>query len=150
PPYRALDARDVQCLAAKASSTGNSLDRDLQQLEESARHHCLPHPKAEAEREAKRTILQNSAVEARNADGAVALEMDYRRAEFEAKLDLVSRSRAELRDALGQTESLRAKGLKPPIDLPVLQRQGLDADIQDRRAQLMIDQLNGELQQRLG
>src|SRR5262249_8444602 len=36
PPYRALSARDVQCLAAKASGPGNMLDGELKQVEEEA------------------------------------------------------------------------------------------------------------------
>jgi hypothetical protein len=150
PPYRALTARDVQCLAAKASGPGNLLDGELQQVEEKAPSH--PHLRRKSDREAQmqETILQNKAVEARNLSAAAALALYYRLIEAEAKADLVARSQDVLREAVQQTEALRAKGFKTPIDLPVLQRQVLDAQIQGQQARLAIDQLNGQLQQLLG
>src|SRR5262249_50268078 len=57
---------------------------------------------------------------------------------------------AALRDAVQQTEALLAKGLKSPIDLPVVQRQLLDAATQAQQASLAISQLNGQLQNLLG
>ena len=74
-----------------------------------------------------------------------ALELYYRLAELEAKSDLLRDSLVIVRDALADLQKAKNQGLKVPPDFAKLQKQQLELAADLTRAQLGIQQINGEL-----
>jgi hypothetical protein len=94
-------------------------------------------------------MLHDASLEARNRAAGGALELFFRLAEAEGKLDILKRSLAEIEDALASGEQMRAKGLQLGDDFEVLRRRRvatLDSNIE---LELAIDRLNSELRQLL-
>ena len=151
PTYQPLPALACQCRAAWTSNAANLLDREGDAVEQENQAGCLgPGRKVQEQANLKETILHDSALEVRNDAAGAALELYYRLAEAEAKSGVVLASIKEIDDALARTQELKAKGLKPPVEIEVLRRQRFDLLSDQARLQLRIEELNGGLRVLLG
>ncbi|MFL5342674.1 MAG: hypothetical protein ACJ8F7_21285 [Gemmataceae bacterium] len=140
PPYRSLTAAQCQCLAVE--NTVPALLHDEQA--------GLAGPRKSHTAEVRRTILAYVAAELRNRAAGSALELYYRLAEAEGKVELLGQSIVELSRAVRETQDMARQQLKPPVALDVWTRQLLTAQGDQTQAEMTIDQLNGQLKQLLG
>jgi outer membrane protein TolC len=129
----------TQCRAAAKSGTADMMEKESQTLG----NNCLTRDSKRTRM--KQTMLAHSSVEARNVAAGTALELYYRLAELEAKSDLLRDGLAIARDALAELRKLKAQGLKVPPDFAQSQKQQLEFAADLTRAQLGIQQINGEL-----
>ncbi|HUY87997.1 MAG TPA: hypothetical protein VMV10_04605 [Pirellulales bacterium] len=144
--YHSLTAETCQCMAAAASTQGNSMAAERRSLQASAsRHHGL----SEEDRLRIRA-LRASELEARNKAAGAALETYYKIAEAEANLSILEASLAEDDDALGKIKRLRGQGVQIPFDDGEFARQRLDLIDKQTDLELPLGQLNAQLVRLLG
>ena len=147
--YRALSARDCQCLAARSSSVGNLLDQKA--------NGCLGQAGVTGplRDEVNRTtlvqegMLRDAALEARNRSAGAALELFYKLAEAEGRLDILKQSLAEIEETLASGERMKAKGMQLGDDFEILRRQRVATLNSNIELGLAIERLNTELQHQL-
>lgn len=149
PPYRALSARQGQCLAAAASTQGNLLDEERQSAAARAAQHCFKR-KSGSQSSVKELILTYSALEARNQSAGTALEIYYTLAELEGKWELLQQSLTILDDNLAKTKDLMKQGLRVPVEYEELFRQRIALQDNETRLETGIQKWNGELRRLLG
>ncbi len=138
--YWAMTPRETQCRAAEKSGTADMMKKEYEALDS---QNCLTRiSKATA---TKKTMLRHASVEARNVAAGTALELFYRLAELEAKTDLLRDGLTIVGETLAELEKLKAQGLKVPPELLQVQKQQLQLAGDLTRAQLGIQQINGEL-----
>jgi hypothetical protein len=138
--YWGMTPRNTQCLAAEKSGTAAMMEAEYQAL---AAQNCLTSNSKNTRM--KQTMLQYASVEARNLAAGTALELYYRLAELEAKSDLLRDGMATVEGALAELAKAKKQGLKVPPELAKLENQQLELAADLTRAQLGIQQINGEL-----
>jgi hypothetical protein len=145
--YHALGPADCQCLAARASKLGNLFDGERRALaaNESASGCC-----SRTDNSLTYDVLRTAALEARNRSAGDALEVYFRLAENEARLDLVAKALAETRHAATNVGRLREQGLKLPPDENLFLRRETELRDQQAQAQGAVSQLNAQLWQLIG
>lgn len=147
--YRALSSRDCQCLAARASNVGNLLDQKANGCFEQTggsgpRRHEVDRTKLVQE-----GMLRDAAFEARNRSAGGALELFYKLAESEGRLDILKRSLTEIEETLATGERMKAKGMPLGDDFEILRRQRVATLNSNIELGLAIERLNTELQHQL-
>lgn len=145
PRYRGLTARECQCLAAAASSSGNLLDEERKAVSEHE-YWCA---KAQKLADVKESILLHAALEARNQSAGSALVLFYRLGEAEARWELLQESIREIDAGLAKTRDLSKQGLKVSLDVEELVRQRMTFQADVTQLQLAIAQINSELRRLL-
>lgn len=144
--YHSLSAEDCQCMAAAASTQGNSMAAERRSIQAAAsRHHGL----SEEDRLRIRA-LRASELEARNKSAGGALEIYYGIAEAEANLSILEASLVEIDDALAKVKRLRGQGMQLPFDDGEFARQRLDLVYKQTDLQQKVGQLNAQLARLLG
>lgn len=144
--YRELTAEACQCMAAEASSQGNSMAAERRSLQASAsRHHGLSE-----EDQLRVRALRASELEARNKSAGAAMEAFYMIAEVEANLSILEASQAEIDDALAKVKRLRDQGMQVPFDDSELARQRLELIDKQTDLEQKVGQLNAQLVRLLG
>lgn len=144
--YRELSAGTCQCMAAAASTQGNSMAAERRSLQASAsRHHGLSE-----EDQLRVRALRASELEARNKSSGAALEAFYTIAEAEANLSILEASLAEVDDALAKVKRLRDQGMQVPFDDSEFRRQRLDLIDKQTDLEQKVGQLNAQLVRLLG
>ena len=144
--YHSLSAEECQCLAAAASTQGNSMAAERRSLQAGAsRHHGLSE-----EDQLRIRALRASELEARNKSAGAALEIYYTIAEAEANLAILEASLREIDDALAKVKRLRGQGMQLPFDDGEFARQRLDMVYKQTDLQLKVGQLNAQLVRLLG
>lgn len=138
--YWGMTPHETQCRAAEKSGTAEMMEKEYQALDDQG---CLKRNSKSTEM--KRTILRHSSVEARNIAAGTALELYYRLAEFEAKADLLRDSLAIAADALADLRKAKEQGINVSTELEKLSKQQWEVGADLTRAQLGIQQINGEL-----
>jgi hypothetical protein len=141
PAYRALTPVECQCLAVNAAP-GASLHTQEAEVAERGPHQLF---KGDAGPTLRRDVLVYTALEMQNRTAGAALELYYRIAEAEGKSELVDLALGQLNEAVNETRRITTRGLKPPVDLDVWQRQLSTSQADRLQAQMTIDQLNGQL-----
>ena len=144
--YRDLSAGECQCLAARESLPGNLLaSKSSECCEASSGGLCGKDEKKERTARLRRIILQGAEMEERNRTAGLALDLFYQLAEAEANRGVLGDSLAELDDALGKIQVLRAQGL-PVGEEETTLRDRRNALLGDEvELELGIDRLNGQL-----
>lgn len=144
--YHSLSAEDCQCMAAAASTQGNSMAAERRSIQAGAsRHHGLSE-----EDQLRIRALRASELEARNKSAGAALEIYYTIAEAEANLSILEASLAEIDDALAKVRRLREQGMQLPFDDGEFSRQRLELIYKQTDLQLKVGQLNAQLVRLLG
>ena len=144
--YRELTAETCQCMAAAASTQGNSMAAERRSLQASAsRHRGLSE-----EDQLRVRALRASELEARNKSAGAALEAFYTIAEIEANLSILEASLAEIDEALAKVERLREQGMQVPFDDSEFARQRLDLIDKQTDLEQKVGQLNAQLVRLLG
>ncbi|MEX2559001.1 MAG: hypothetical protein WD403_03755 [Pirellulales bacterium] len=128
--YWLLTAEECQCMAAAASTQGNSLAAEQRAIRAAASHKGL----SEDDR-VKLRVLRASEQEARNSSASGALEVFYRLAEAEANLAILEESLAEIDSTLGRVAQIREQGVQIPFDASELGRQRVE--LVDKQVELM-------------
>lgn len=144
--YRALSARDCQCLAARASGIGHLLDQKADQYLQPTRGAGSHRPEVEHAAQVRAGLLRDAAREVRNRAAGAALELFYKLAEAEGRFDVLKRSLAEIEETLATGERMKAKGMQVAADFEVLRRQRVTTLNHQLELGLAIDRLNTELQ----
>lgn len=144
--YVAITAQEVQCLAAANATLANlgALDMPLASVLPGGR------PAAQQAAVVKSDLLALRALDERNRAAGQALEMYYQLFEAEASIGALERSLAQLDEILADVESLRAKGLKVPVDVHELRAQRIELLDKQAEARLAIAKLNSGLRAMLG
>jgi hypothetical protein len=143
--YWGMTPQSTQCRAAEKSGTAAMMESEYQAL---ATQNCL-HRNSKST-QMKKTMLRHASVEARNLASGTALELYYRLAELEAKSDLLRGGLATVEEALTELRKAKEQGLKVPPELAKLENRQLELAADLTRAQLGIEQINGELGRLLG
>ena len=138
--YWAMTPQETQCRAAEKSGTADMMQKEYQSLDDQS---CLSRNSKSTQ--TKKTMLRHASVEARNVAAGTALELYYRLAELEAKSDLLRGGLVIAGGALEELRKLKEQGLKVPPEFAQLQKQQLELAGDLTRAQLGIQQINGEL-----
>lgn len=122
PAYRLLSAADCQCRAVERSAIGELLARErrVQSSAVACRPGCL------GDWRLNETLLAAAERDARNRAAATALEVFYKLAEAEGRVDLTDRALAEATAALDRIETVRAEGISAPLDDTNLVRRRLE------------------------
>ncbi|SIN77583.1 hypothetical protein SAMN05444166_0777 [Singulisphaera sp. GP187] len=147
--YRELSARDCQCLAARASSVGNLLDQKASGCLEQAGATGPHRHQVDRTTLVREGMLRDAALEARNRSAGAALELFYKLAESEGRLDVLKQSLAEIEETLASGERMKAKGMPLGDDFEILRRQRVATLNSNIELELAIDRLNTELQHQL-
>jgi outer membrane protein TolC len=145
-PYVALSAEQAQCLAAANAPLANlgALDIPLASVLPSGR-------RANCDAAAvKSDLLALRALDERNRAAGTALEMYYQLFEAEAGADALERSLAQLDEIIADVESLRAKGLKVPVDVNQLHIRRIELLDKQAEVRLALAKLNSGLRASLG
>jgi Outer membrane efflux protein len=149
--YQALTERQCQCLAAQHASAASVLEGEARVVGERPRQ---PLPACGQKKQARaglqQTVLTYAALEARNLAAGQALELYYRLAEAEAKLDLTRAGLAQLGDAVARARQMEQRGLPTPPALDALQEQRSTLLANCNRLRYQIRQLNSGLARLLG
>lgn len=148
PPaeYHILTAEQCRCRGVETDSVANMLDAQADNI--ARQSHCCLLPKCcckERRAALQQEILRSTALESRNANAALALNLFYRLVENEALADLAVEALQAISTSLTRTEELQAKGFKGTDDVEAVRRQQLEAQSDLTRVQLAIDELNTEL-----
>jgi hypothetical protein len=138
--YWGMTRQETQCRAAEKSGTADMMEKEYKSLES---QNCLTRNSKSTQM--KKTMLRHSSVEARNVAAGTALELYYRLAELEAKSDLLRDGLVIVNDSLGELRKVKDQGLKIPSEYASLQKQQLELAADLTRAQLGIQQINGEM-----
>jgi hypothetical protein len=148
-PYRSLSPRDCQCLAARASSTGNLLDQKADSCAPQCAAHHFGHHRSHRLSDLQQQVLRNAALEDRNRSAGEALEQYYRLAESEAKSDLLKQSLATIDEGIEKGRMLREKGFVLGEEFESLRRQRIAALGSEIELTTAIERLNLQLQRQL-
>ncbi|MGE3809523.1 MAG: hypothetical protein AB7K24_33075, partial [Gemmataceae bacterium] len=147
PGYRALSVFECQCLAAGASTLANLLDQERWTPPTCPRLNQVCHKRQTQMRDA---LLFYTALEARNRQAGGALEVYYRIAEGEARIELVQETLTFLDEALAKTKDLVRQGIAGQQDYESVLRQRIEFATHLVELKLAVDTLNAELKQLLG
>ncbi|WP_406699602.1 hypothetical protein V5E97_12140 [Singulisphaera sp. Ch08] len=147
--YRALSARDCQCLAARSSSVGNLLDQRANGCLEQARGTGPLRDEVNRTTLVHEGMLRDAALEARNRSAGAALELFFKLAEAEGRLDVLKQSLVEIEETLASGERMKAKGMQLGDDFEILRRQRVATLNSNIELDLAIERLNTELQHQL-
>lgn len=151
PPYQAATELEAQCLAAKASSLGNLLEKEAQAVKDKTpAFSILRNRKEVRQSELRQAILRLRSLEERNRAAGAALELFYRLADGEGRKNLLQASLTDVAEALRKGQEIAWKGLPLPVELDTLRRQQLDFQSELVQIELGLDQGNGELLRLLG
>jgi outer membrane protein TolC len=148
--YQALTAQECQSLAARGGGLGQALETEALSRPGGQGLSCLAALPSRQRQRLSEVVLAQATEEARNRAAAAALEAYYRLAEAEGRGDLLRLSQAEVGKTVLEAEELRAKGLRPPVDLADLRRQREQLRADEVQLARTIDQLNGQLRTLLG
>lgn len=149
--YIALTAEQTQCLAAANATLANLSAMDMSLAASLPGRGLGAHQAAVQQAAAvKSDLLALRALDERNRAAGQALEMYYQLFEAEASIAAVKRSLAELDRIIADLESLRAKGLKVPVDVDELRTQKIELLDKQAEARLAIARLNSGLRAQLG
>jgi hypothetical protein len=144
--YRCMTAEQCRCRGVETQSMAGMLDAQADSI---ARQSCgcvLPKSCCQKRRAAlQQDILRGMALELRNANAGLALNLYYRLVENEALADLAAESLAAVSDALTRIEELKAKGFKATEDVESMRRQLVELKSDQTRVQLALDEMNTEL-----
>ncbi|HXT57985.1 MAG TPA: hypothetical protein VN699_05090 [Pirellulales bacterium] len=144
--YRALSAEACQCMAAAASTQGNSMAAERRSLQAGA----SPRHGLSEEDRLRIRALRASELEARNKSASGALETYYSIAEAEANLSILAASVAEIGEATAKIKRLRGQGMQIPFDDSEFARQRIDLLDRQTDLELKVGQLNAQLVRLLG
>jgi len=145
--YRAIDARQCQCLAAANAVVANLLDEESALAARAPRRGRRGSAGAGA---VQSDLLAFRAVEERNHAAGKALERFYQAAEAEGSRDLLRQMLEEIDRAIRNFEQLEARGLRAEAEKGALRRQKIEMLGRRAELELSIQQLNGELRHLLG
>jgi outer membrane protein TolC len=129
--YHELTEQECQCRAAQAGISAQLLAME--------RKHG-----------SKQALLEAAASEARNREVADALETFFHLVEAEGRADLLARSLSEAAEVVAKAQEMKSKGLRPPPNLPELERQLSQVRGDSLTARLAIERLNSRLRTQLG
>lgn len=141
-----LSAEDCQCLAAAASTQGNSLAAERRSIIASA----SKRKGLSDEEQVKVRVLRATELEARNSSASAALQIFYHLAEAEANLSVADRSFAAVEETLSKVGRMRAEDVRIPFDASELVRKQIDLEGKRVELEWSIGQLNGQLLRLLG
>ncbi|HEY4313561.1 MAG TPA: hypothetical protein VGN12_29180 [Pirellulales bacterium] len=144
--YHALSKPECQCLAARASKLGNLLDGERRALAaREAGKHC-----SHEDNSLTYDVLRTAALEARNRSSADALSTYYALELNEARLDLLGRSLADVRQTVSGVDRLRQQGLKLPLDENQFARREIELRDQQVQVEGAVTQFDMQLWQQIG
>ncbi|MBX7168604.1 MAG: hypothetical protein K1X74_19870 [Pirellulales bacterium] len=145
--YHELAANEAQCLAVRNSTVGNLLANERRAAGVSSGCACRGSERADSLR---LHLLSFAEMEARNDSALAALELYYRLALSENQVDAATQSLNEVHQTRKATADLIQRGIRPPAETGVLDRQTLELAQQRLDATIGRSQANWALRSLIG